>query len=93
MGNLLGWFVLIIGANLIFTIWYYSRWRNVSSRQGTRKNRSRTITNEGNPYLDEPHRYEEYGIETDDEEVDSDSSNDHECNSGDDGGFDSGDDF
>ena len=92
MGNLLGWFVLIIGANLIFTIWFYSRWRNASSRQDTRKNRSGTVTSEGNPNLDESHRYEEYGIETDDEEVDSDSRNDHDCNSGDDDGFDSGDD-
>ena len=93
MGNLLGWFALIIGANLIFAIWFYNRWRNVSSRRDTRKNRFGKFTNEGNPYLDEPHRYEEYGIEIDDEEVDSNSSNDHECNSEDDGGFDPGDDY
>ena len=64
----------------------------MASRRETRKNRFGKVTNEGNPYLDEPHNDEEYGIETDDEEVDSNSSNDHECNSEDDGEFDSGDD-
>ncbi len=92
MGNSLGWFALIIGTNLIFTIWFYNRWRNASSRQDTRKNRIGTVANQGNLYSDEPHRHEDYGIEKDDEDVNSNSSNDHECDSGDDGGFDSGDD-
>ena len=93
MGNLLGWFILIIGANLIFTFWFFNRWRDVSVRRSERKDHLGKSTYDGNRYLDEHHMHEEYGIEPDEEDDNLNGGDDGEFDTGDDSGFDAGDDF
>ena len=90
MGNLLGWFVLIIGVNLVFIIWFFNRWRDVSVRRGERKDYRGKSVYDGNRHLDDHHVHEEYGIEP----VDNlNGGDDGEFDTGDDSGFDAGDDF
>ena len=68
MENLLGWFILIIGVNLIFMIWFFNRWRDVSIRRGERKDHRGKSAYDGNRHLDDHHMHEGYGIEPDEED-------------------------
>ena len=93
MENLLGWFILIIGVNLIFMIWFFNRWRDVSIRRGERKDHRGKSAYDGNRHLDDHHMHEGYGIEPNEEEDNLNGGDAGEFDTGDDSGFDAGDDF